>query len=120
MAHFNGVIQWLGLLLPRLLLNFLSASYTSRPDVCIKFHDKGNQLLQDTHTIKVRGNKQDLARVLVCPHGPTLHLWTPAYSCSPSLYIHLLFLNVCLMNFKLQNQTRREEPYKNCLTSSYN
>ena len=38
---------------------------------------------------------------------------TPAYPRSPPLYFHLLVLTTCLMNFKLQNQTQRQEPYLN-------
>ena len=74
MAHLHGVTQWLGLPVPHLPLHFLLASYTSGPDVCVKLHDKGTRLLQDTHTNKVRGNKQDLTLVLVCPCGLQLVL----------------------------------------------
>lgn len=96
-THFHrtdGSSQWFDIMAgpttTHLPLNFLSASYTSGPDVCIKF------LLQDTYSIKVRGNQQDLTR----PCGPNQYLQTPVYSCSPPLYIHLLFLNACLMNFQ--------------------
>lgn len=96
MIHLNGVIQWLGLPLPYLPLHFLLAFYTSGSDACVNLNDKRTQLLHDTHIIKVRGNKPDLIRFLVCSCGLHLVLWTPAYRCFPPLYIHPLFLMACL------------------------
>lgn len=114
MAHLHGVTQWLGLPVPHVPLHFLLASFTSGPDVCANLHDKGTQLLQDTHTNKVRGNKQDLTWVLVCPCGLQLVLvGSSLLLLSSTLHLSSLFLTHCLMNFKVQNQTQRQEPYFN-------
>lgn len=101
-THFHqtdGSSQWCdtmaGPTTTLLPLNFLSSSYTSGPDMFIKFHDKGTQLLQETYSIK--GQRQP-ARPDLCY---SLFLWVKLVLVDSSLFLlsstlHPSSLSECL------------------------
>ena len=113
-AHLVSVGSQTGPQAPPAFMNFLLQPLPFLGQVCVTWDKECHPPPSELET---RGCER-LTWFPVSPPGVSLILTGFSLSLPPLFYVHLYFPAACPVNFKLHQQTQKEELHTNCLTRS--